>query len=503
MSDKQQRSPVRLFGILLGLLVLAGAGAVYWHSSGRVSFEGEVRESIRSLSPAVSGVFSRIEVTEGQSVRKGQVLIRLDDAAQRKSLAEERQKLAQFEALLPPQYSRHSSLGTVQEPSRDEETLEERLSRQRKEEEGADRRVQQAADREAQASVSYSRAVMLADKGKLSLAEREAAEHALAEARRETLAAKSAFETLSRARVATMAEMARVRENQQAVGADALPATLRIKNYELQRERVNAAAAALDDRAIKAPEDGVVTEIVIKPGDPARVGLPCIYIAASDSAIMIVAQAPDDVVKKLRPRQQCLLEITGAPDNPFTGYISNILPRSAAAADKTAGMRVQIAVTGPAEGREQDAQAAPALHLFGGAKADVTVLLRKALYEQGGSEDASVRMPEAAPQAPPPAGSSLLRNADGATPGSNKQAPPPGEKANPEGRILPPVHPQAAPPSTPNSALQPLEGNRSLPQLPPMQAPERITGTGAPEAHNNPSLLTPEILEREEAKRDR
>ena len=544
MPEKKQRPVLRPLYVLLAILLLAGIAAVYWHISGRVNLAGEVKDSVISLSPDISGVFSRIEVREGQRVGKGQPLMILDSTTQRKTLAEERQKLAQLEALLPPQYARGSGPGGYGQ-AQDDESMEERLARQRKEEAAAERRLQSAADNEAQAAITYNRASMLVSQGKLSARERDAAAAALEEARLATQAARAAFESRSHARSGTTAEMRRVKENQSAIGADTLPEGLRIKNYELQRERVRAAAAALEATVVRAPEDGVISEIAARPGGPATAGAPCLYMASFDKGVTVVAPATDDMAKKLRLGQQCRLEIAGASDNPYAGYISNFLPRSGAA-DKDAenappaGMRVQITITGPAGKGQTDAAKpaegdSPALYLRGGAKAEITVLLRAPLYGESEQtparpdtpaaprEGAAKAAPAAAPAAPPaavptpaslpaapPAAAQPTASAPSATPPAvpepsilSTPAPErPDGPDNPEGRLLPPVNPPAPQTPSPGSSQGPLDSSRSLPQLPPMRAPAQLNGSALPDPQNNPSLVTPEILERE-ANRER
>ena len=506
MPEKKPRPVIRPLYVLLGLFLLGGIAAVYWHSSGRVSLVGEVKDSVVSLSPGMSGVFSRIEVREGQRVVRGQPLISLDASAQQRALAEERQKLAQFEALLPPQYVRAPGPGGRLQ---DEESLEERLTRQRGEEATAERRLQQAADREAQAAITYNRASMLASRGQMSARERDAAAAALDEARLEVQAAKAAFESFSLARSGTGAEIRRVKENQNAIGADTLPANLRIKNYELQRERVRAAAAALESTVVYAPEDGIVTEILARSGGPATAGAPCLYMALLDKSVIVMAQVSDDAAKKLRLKQQCRLEISGASDNPYEGYISNLLPKSNMPKDvetaAASGMRAQIAITGPAGKGRAEEEHSPTLYLLGGAKADIVVLLRAPLHGQE-QETPARPAPEKNANAAPAATPAIAPSTAGSQGSSGTGQPTaartnPQERGdgpdNPEGRLLPPVHPSAAHTQSPEASQGPLDANRSLPQLPPMQAPEKLTGSPLPDPQNNPSVVTQDILERE------
>ena len=511
MPEKKQRPVIRPLYVLLALLLLGGIAAVYWHNSGRVSLVGEVKDSVAPLSPGISGVFSRIEVREGQRVVRGQPLVSLEASAQQRALAEERQKLAQFEALLPPQYVRAPGPGGRLQ---DEESLEERLTRQRGEEAAAERHLQQAADREAQAAITYNRASVLASRGQLSARERDAAAAALDEARLEVQAAKAAFESFSLARSGTGTEIRRTKENQSAIGADTLPANLRIKNYELQRERVHAATAALAATVVYAPEDGIITEILAKSGGPATAGAPCLYMASLDTSAIVMAQVSDDAAKKLRPRQQCRLEIAGASDNPYEGYISNLLPKSGAMKDgettAAPGIRAQIAIIGPAGKGRAEEEHSPTLHLLGGAKADIVVLLRAPLHGQEQetparpvSKKGAMTAPAATPAiAPSAAGAQSSPGAEQPPAGRSNPRERAGGPDNPEGRLLPPVHPPATQAPSPETSQGPLDANRPLPQLPPMQAPEKLTGSPLPDPQNNPSVVTPEVLERE-ANRER
>ena len=59
------------------------------------------------------------------------------------------------------------------------------------------------------------------------------------------------------------------------------------------------------------------------------------------------------------------------------------------------------------------------------------------------------------------------------------------------------MHPPATHTPPPETSRGPLDANRALPQLPPMQAPEKLTGSPLPDPQNNPSVVTPDILERE------
>jgi multidrug resistance efflux pump len=515
MPEAKKRPVFRPAYVFLAFLALAGMLAVYWRNAGQADLAGEVNDSVIALHPGISGIVSRIEVREGQRVGKGQALARLDANAQRKVLAEERQKLAQLETALPSHYLRRQD-GRL----REEESLEERLLRRRKEEEVAERRLQQAAEHEAQVSILYNRVMLAAREN--AAQERAVAIAALDAARQATREARAAFESVSHARSAIAAEMRRVKDTQRAAGIDGFSAEVRIKNYELQRERVRAAEAALDAATIYAPENGIITEIAAKEGSMAVAGAPCLYMASLDAPVTIVAHAEDAIAKKLRPGQQCRLSIAGASDNPYYGYISGILPESrrtsvsVSQGEAVPGLRVLIALADSAgKDRAGISQTAPGgestLYLLGGAKADISVLLREPLYTpaqwasgvSAGQRETDKDAAGAAPSAGLSTGAApVLKQTPAAAvreaspPVAQSVSGPPPVSANPEGRVLPPVSPPEVKTSS-GSSQGPLESTLPLPQLPPMQLPEQLPGNSPPERQNSPSLVTPEILDRE------
>jgi RND family efflux transporter MFP subunit len=91
--------------VVVALLLAAGAGALYWQRRGPVSVElvaptrgpavdaiyatGTVEPTVMlPIAPRVAGRLTELNVDEGASVRKGQVLARLDDADLESTVAE-------------------------------------------------------------------------------------------------------------------------------------------------------------------------------------------------------------------------------------------------------------------------------------------------------------------------------------------------------------------------------------------------------------------------------
>ena len=546
MPDPPKKFRFRPLLILVALILLAAIGAIVWHVTGRVSFEGHINESTLSLSPGVAGNVQEILVQEGQTVRAGQPLLLLDPASYREVLAQEQAKLTELELLVPPQNLRTPAPSLPGQPQIDE-TLEERLARQRQEEEAAERWLQEASDRAAQAAVTHNRATMLASRGKLSPQERDAAAAAYADAKQTLLEAKTHFESLSLTRAATGADRKRAQDIQEATGADTVPASLRIKNYEQQRQRVSIAAANLEATLLYAPADGIVTGLVAQPGAGVTPGQPCLFLAPLSKPVTITAHISEDIAVKLKKGQPCLVDVAGSPDSPFEGWVSAVFPRirpaqaNATEQEAFAKARMQVHVTltkstAPSAEAEENAQTPQAqlLLLPSGTKAEVTVLLREPLYGQAPASPAPASTPHqtapavpaspAAPGAPAPSlpgvPSVVVPPAAPATPAHPDAAPlqtpvpapaeaqpvPVQVQVQPVPQFVPqtiPAPPQAPVQVTPGSAapagsvlppITPAATPQQQPLLPPMQQPAELTGSPLPDPNNNPSIATPDAL---------
>jgi HlyD family secretion protein len=73
--------------ILIGLVVLAGAAAIAWYymnasatAAGELTASGTIEANSVRLSPQVSGLVKELLVAEGDSVKAGQVLAKIDDS---------------------------------------------------------------------------------------------------------------------------------------------------------------------------------------------------------------------------------------------------------------------------------------------------------------------------------------------------------------------------------------------------------------------------------------
>ena len=449
-APKYTASGHMLWFALAAVLLLAGIGAAaFYYHSGRLQLEGVLHNNLRPLASEYGGRVTQVDARPGLRVSQGMALVRFDDTVLRSTLFKEEQQLQALAMLVPPGLARAPGNGGGAD-----ESLTDRLERQRLEEETAKRRVQEATDQEAQAAILHSRASILAAQGKLGRQEFESAKAYLAAARKQTRDARQIFETLSLERAATRVEIQRMRDMQTLVGADRLSEGERLQHFEAQKARVANLRAQLTAAVIVAPADGVVVDVIAQSGDTIAPMQPCLLFRPDGPAARVRALVPERKAAGLRAGQPARIRLN-APDAAgavnLDGFVSVVTPGLPAAA-------VWIDIL-PQSG-DDAIRALPQRDV----PAQVTVLLRAPLI----SPLPSTRNGVPQPGAP---------SANGFT----------------SGRAAPPAPAAAGTITVP--APDPLP---APPQLPPMQAPVRapgqLSGTAQPDPANNPSVVPQNLL---------
>ncbi len=432
MPEKAAPPRQRRAAVLLLLFIAAATGGLYWYYSGRIVLQGEVGTLSLTLYPEIAGTVSKVTARAGEQVQAGQPLVFLDASALQTTFAEAQNTLARLEAELPPEHLRRSR----QTPDPQQETMEQLLTRQFREEEAARRALHEASTAEAQTAFAYNRASILAAEGKLPQQQKEATRQNNLAARERLARSRAEFEAASLARAATEADIRRSKAAQKQAGVDEVPANLRIRAYEAQAARTRQAAAALEATVVRAPRDGVVTAVEVAPGASLAAGQPVLSMIPTDAPPAIVAFAPEQDAAKIRVGQPCSVAIPSSPHSPFTGKVLAVLPRArpwhANATELEAfsrsRMQVRVALDIPASasGEAAGAQAIPEqLLLPDNADAVITVYLREPLFsgsarseeaagpsspEQGPEQGRMETVPPVSADTPPASLSAPIRN---------------------------------------------------------------------------------------------
>ena len=238
-NRRMSRALLRPILMLGGILVVAVGSGAYWLTGGRyVSIDDAyVRAAKETLSTDVSGIVPQVPVREGQHVKKGDVLLRLDPS--------------QFQIMLA---SAKAMLGSKVLDLNAEKLNHQRMLR--------DVEVKQAQVQADQAN--FDRLSNLVKSGGVTRADFDNMRYQLAANQQAVVALK------------TQAAMQLAK-----LGGDPDVDVHTMPDYLQAQARVDEAQRQLDHSVIYAPFDGVVTQVdTVQPG---------MYLAASTAAFGIVS----------------------------------------------------------------------------------------------------------------------------------------------------------------------------------------------------------------------
>lgn len=272
--------------MLLGIVAVAIGSGTFWLMGGRyVSIDDAyVRAAKESLSTDVSGIVMQVPVHEGQRVKKGQVLLRLDPR--------------QFQIALD---GATAAMNGVVSTLNAEKLDYQRMVRD------ADAKQQQVAADQA----NYDRMANLVRSGGVTRADYDNARYQLA-ADQQALAAL---------RVQAEVQLAKLGGN-----PDVDVHTM--ADYLQAKARVDEAQRQLDHTVIYAPFDGIVTQVdSVQPG---------MYLAASTAAFGIVstedvwieANPKETELTWVKPGDKVSVSVDTYPGRVWQGRVASIAPNS-------------------------------------------------------------------------------------------------------------------------------------------------------------------------------
>ncbi len=250
-TRRMSRALLRPILMLGGILIVAVGSAAYWLTGGRyVSIDDAyVRAAKETLSTDVSGIVAEVPVREGQRVKKGDVLLRLDPQ--------------QFQIMLD---AAKANLGGVASSLKALKLDYQRMLR--------DVEVKQAQVQSDQAN--FERYSNLVKSGGVTRADYDNMRFQLAANQQAVTALKTAAEV----------QLAKLQ-------GDANVDVRTMPDYLQAKARVDEAQRQLDHTVIYAPFDGIVTQVdTVQPG---------MYLAASTAAFGIVSR--DDVWIEANPKE--------------------------------------------------------------------------------------------------------------------------------------------------------------------------------------------------------
>ena len=306
--------------ILLAVLALAVLGGAFWlwrTPGDTASVNAVVEGRIAAVLAETSGTVKEVYVKAGDAVAQDQPLLALETAGLERQLAQERLRLTELAAQLPPALLVPSPLGGRQaSPGKP-------LAALRSEEEDARRQMETAAHAYAAANVAFARADTNGspDYAKPD-ARRQAALIARDEAAIQLGKTKEAYEKASYARARREAQDKLERLN----GPVSAALAARIAEYQLQLSRVRLAEEAIASTVLTAPESGRVLLLTVQAGNTVQAGdTPVAILPEEKSDLWVFAFFAREDKDKLATGRACRVRLHGSSAEAG-GTIARFLP---------------------------------------------------------------------------------------------------------------------------------------------------------------------------------
>jgi membrane fusion protein (multidrug efflux system) len=278
----------RIFGIVmlvLGLAVLAWVLLFAGHSES--TDDAYVGGDTAAVTPLVSGAVAEVRVSDTQSVKKGDVLVVIDDADARVALAQADAEVQRAMRKVQGYFATDGGL-RAQEDAR--QALSQRAKAQ----------VDQARDAYEKAQGDLSRRAALVSEGAVSGEEVANARNAVSQAKASLEAAEASYaeakanESVARGSLVT---------NHALIAGDSPD-----NNPEVAAARAKRDAAALDlsRTVLRAPFDGVIARRQVQVGQRVQSGATLMTVVPTDE-LYVDANFKEDQLRKIKPGQPVTL----------------------------------------------------------------------------------------------------------------------------------------------------------------------------------------------------
>jgi membrane fusion protein (multidrug efflux system) len=282
----RRRNLIRPILMLGGIAAVVVGSALFWLSGGRIVSidDAYVRAAKLPVSTDVSGIVAEVAVKEGQHVRTGDVLLRLDPQQFQIALAGAKANLAQTRL-------------TMEAMKRDYQRMLREI----------DARQSQVQGDQA----SFDRFAKLVGGGGATRAEYDDARFKLASDRQ-------SVEGLG---IQAQVQLARL-------GGDANVDVTKTPQYLQAQSQVDEAQRQLDHAVVKAPFDGIVTQVdSVQPGQ---------YLAASAAAFGLVSSQhvwvegnpKETELTHVKPGDHVDVTVDTYPGHVWSGEVESIAPAS-------------------------------------------------------------------------------------------------------------------------------------------------------------------------------
>jgi len=287
-NDSRRAKLFRAFAIMLlvlGLIVLIWV--LFFAGRSETTDDAYVGGDTAAVTPLVSGAVAEVRVSDTQDVKKGDVLVVIDDA-------DARVALAQAEAELQRAMRKVQGYVATDGGLRAQESARRALTQKAK------AQVDQARDGYEKAQGDLARRVSIVGDGAVSGEEVANARNAVAQAKASLDAAQAA---LAEAEANESVAHGSLVTNHVLIAGDSVET-----NPEVASARAKRDSAALDlaRTVLRAPFDGVIARRQVQIGQRVQAGTTLMSVVPTDK-LYVDANFKEDQLRKIRPGQPVTL----------------------------------------------------------------------------------------------------------------------------------------------------------------------------------------------------
>jgi HlyD family secretion protein len=324
-------------------LVALGAAVLYAtrtaEPEGVLAGSGQVRGTEVTISARIGGIAEAVAVREGQAVKRGDLLARIDARELEARLAQARAEVEAVRAQRAEVEAQLRALGTSIEQARTgaqvaRESSEHEIHGAREALARAEAQVRAAEAEAGEAAKLEARYAELARQAFVSetyyegvrtrARAAEARLRAAQRAREEALAALELARSAAGAVRIKEQDPKRLAEERQRVAASL--ETL-ARTEEAARARVAEVEAALADTRLVAPVDGTVMSRLAEPGELVPPGRPIVTLVDL-GALYARVYVPEREIAKIRLGNPARVYADAFPDRPFAGKVVEVAERA-------------------------------------------------------------------------------------------------------------------------------------------------------------------------------
>jgi membrane fusion protein (multidrug efflux system) len=304
----RKKPPYLVMGIVGVAFVVGGVVGLRWwqHQAAFVSTEdAQVAGDIVTVSPRVAGRLAELKVDEGQSVKKGQVVAKLDDTDYAAQLAQAQAALSVAQSNVP------SAQAGV---SLQAETTNAQVAQAQAGVSAALGTLDTAIANQAKAEADLARYRTIYAEGGLS---RQAYEAAVTASRSAAAAVSSARAQVSSARQA----VALAGTGHQAVQIKQGAVASSQAQVKQAQAAARTAALQLSHTTITAPADGLIVRRTMNAGEQVAPGQAVFSLVKTDK-LWINAYVEETQIRRVRVGEPVEVHIDAFPKETFKGRVS-------------------------------------------------------------------------------------------------------------------------------------------------------------------------------------